>query len=44
VHQGAEPDEAVKEVRDRRPMSLETREQVEMVHTYGRHCRGNDPK
>jgi atypical dual specificity phosphatase len=44
VHQGAEPDEAVKEVRHRRPMSLETREQVEMVHTYGRYRRRNDPK
>jgi atypical dual specificity phosphatase len=44
VHQGAKPEEAVKQVRDQRPMSLETREQVEMVHAYSRHRRGSDPK
>ena len=43
VYNGAEPDEAVGEVRDQRPMSLETREQVEMVHAYYRHRIGTSP-
>jgi atypical dual specificity phosphatase len=44
VHNGATPDEAVAEIRDQRPMSLETRDQVEMVHTYYRHRLGNAAK
>jgi atypical dual specificity phosphatase len=44
VHQGREPAEAVAEVRDQRPLSLETREQVEMVRAYYRHRRGNSSK
>jgi atypical dual specificity phosphatase len=34
VHRGVKPSEAVAEVRGKRPMSLETREQVDMVRRY----------
>jgi atypical dual specificity phosphatase len=37
VHIGTEPDQAVAAIREQRPLSLETREQVEMVHAYHRH-------
>jgi atypical dual specificity phosphatase len=36
VHQGAKPDEAVRRVRSERPISLETQEQVDVVHQYYR--------
>lgn len=43
VHQGASPEDAVARIRRERPLSLETSEQVEIVHEYHRHLRGPEP-
>ncbi len=39
VYRGAEPDEAVRLVRSKRPISLETEAQVDVVHRYYRSRR-----
>ena len=41
VHKGAHPEEAIERVRRERPMSLETKEQIDVVHHYFRQCRAD---
>jgi atypical dual specificity phosphatase len=34
VHKGAHPDDAIERIRNERPLSLETKEQIDIVHRY----------